>query len=152
MKKSSLAALTAAIVIGFGVFVALAQYQVIFVPFFTPAHIEFKGLEDQYPVNGSMSYGVSLKGYGSNCIAFEAEMLREDSSLDSGEKRVAYFSKIDDCRTVQISQGPYDYSREFFYTGAVVLGKPGEYRVKVQVLDEVTKAGFTAEKRFQVTG
>ncbi len=141
-----------AVAIAFGIFVILAQAQAIFVPYFTPTYIEFEGLQKQYPVNGSMTYVISLKGFGSNCIAFEMEMLHVDSSIPGGEERVAYFSKIDDCRTTQISQGEYSYSQDFSYSGSVVLGKPGDYKVNVNVFDEITRQNSTDSRPFKVAG
>ncbi len=134
----------------FTVFLALAQAQVIFLPYFTPTKIEFHGLEDEYPVNGSMSYTISLKGYGSNCIGFTAQILRIESSLPDGEERVAYFSKTDDCRKISISQGAYNYSQNFSYSGHVILGAPGDYSVKVDVLDEITGQNYTDVRLFKV--
>jgi len=122
----------------------------IFLPYFTPAKIEFQGLQDEYPVNGSMTYTVSLKGYGSNCIGFTAQTVRKEDSLPKGEERVAYFSKTDDCRKISISQGPYNYSQSFSYSGHVVLGHPGDYRVEVAVFDEITKQNSMAVRSFKV--
>jgi hypothetical protein len=138
------------IIVTFGIFVALAQAQIIFVPYFTPTHIEFEGLHKEYPLNGSMNFSVSLKGFGSNCIAFKMEMLREASSAAGGEEQVAYHNKIDDCRKMQISQGPYNYSQDFSYGGPVVLGRTGEYKVQVNVFDEITKQDSTSIQRFMV--
>jgi hypothetical protein len=136
------------VAIGFSIFIFLAQAQVIFVPYFTPTYIEFEGLQEQYPINGSMTYVISLMGFGSNCIAFKMEMLREDT-ITGGEERIAYFNKIDDCRTIQISQGPYNYSRDFSYSGSV-LGKPGDYRVYVNVFDEITRQNATDNRPFKI--
>jgi hypothetical protein len=149
MKRFVMVAAAGAIA-AFGVFVALAQAQAIFVSYFTLTHIEFEGLEDQYPVNGSMVYTISLKGYGSNCIAFEAEMLREDPSILGGEEKVAYFKQIQDCRKINISHGPYNYSKDFSYGGNAVLGKPGDYRVEVTVLDQITGQKYVDTHSFGV--
>jgi hypothetical protein len=149
MEMSIQMAIAACSAGGFAIFLLMAQYQFIFVPFFTPSHVEFRGLEDQYAANGSMSYTVSLKGFGSNCVAFEAELIRHEP-LSHAEERVAYYSKIDDCRTIQVSQGPYNYSKDFNYSGPVVLGKAGEYKLRVAVTDEITKGSFSSEKAFRV--
>jgi hypothetical protein len=133
----------------FASFFALAQAQIIFLPYFTPTKIEFHGLEHQYPVNGSMRYVISLKGYGSNCISFTAQILRNDGPLPDGE-RIAYFSKTDDCRKISISQGAYNYTRNFSYSGNAVLGKPGDYRIKVEVFDQVTKQNLSDMRAFKV--
>ena len=136
--------------VAIGTIVVLSQAQIIFLPYFTPAKIEFQGLQDEYPVNGSMTYTVSLKGYGSNCIGFTAQTVRKEDSLPKGEERVAYFSKTDDCRKISISQGPYNYSQSFSYSGHVVLGHPGDYRVEVAVFDEITKQNSMAVRSFKV--
>ena len=132
------------------VFVGLVHAQVIFLPYFTATKIEFSGLQDEYPVNGSMTYTISLKGYGSNCIGFTAQVLHMDESLPKGEERVAYFSKTDDCRKISISQGPYNYSQSFSYSGNVILGYPGDYRVEVAVYDEITGQNYREMRAFTV--
>ena len=136
--------------VAIGTIVVLSQAQIIFLPYFTPAKIEFQGLQDEYPVNGSMTYTVSLKGYGSNCIGFTAQTVRKEDSLPKGEERVAYFSKTDDCRKISISQGPYNYSQSFSYSGNVVLGYPGDYRVEVAVYDEITGQNYREMRAFTV--
>ena len=136
--------------VAMGTIVVLSQAQIIFLPYFTPAKIEFQGLQNEYPVNGSMTYTVSLKGYGSNCIGFTAQTLRKEDSLPKGEERVAYFSKTDDCRKISISQGPYNYSQSFSYNGHVVLGHPGDYRVEVAVYDEITGQNYREMRAFKV--
>ena len=142
------AALLSAVAIG--TIVVLSQAQIIFLPYFTPAKIEFQGLQDEYPVNGSMTYTVSLKGYGSNCIGFTAQTVRKEGSLPKGGERVAYFSKTDDCRKISISQGAYNYSQSFSYSGNVVLGYPGDYRVEVAVYDEITGQNYREMRAFTV--
>ena len=150
MKRSvPIIAAAVAAAVAFGAFVALAQAHAIFVPYFTPTRIDFQGLEDQYPVNGSMNYLISLNGYGSNCIAFEAEMVREESLLPEGEQ-VAYYSQVQDCRVIEISEGPYNYTRSFSYGGPVVLGKPGNYQINVNVFDQITRQNHTDARSFIV--
>ena len=97
-----------------------------------------------------MTYTVSLKGYGSNCIGFTAQTVRKEDSLPKGEERVAYFSKTDDCRKISISQGAYNYSQSFSYSGNVVLGYPGDYRVEVAVYDEITGQNYREMRAFTV--
>jgi hypothetical protein len=138
MRKPAMVASTIA-AIAVGVFVALAQAHAVSVPYLTPTRVEFQGLEDRYPVNSSMNYAVSLKGYGSNCINFDAQLVRENYSLPGGTERTAYFDQTQDCRKINISQGPYNYTRIFSYSGSTILGKPGGYRVDVEVLDQITK-------------
>jgi hypothetical protein len=123
----------AAAAVAVGVFVALAQAHAISVPYLTPMRIEFKGLDAQYPVNGSMGYAISVKGYGSNCLDFEAQVIHEES-----KDRVAYFGEVEDCRKIEIAQGPYNYTQSFSYSGATVLGRPGDYRIEVGVTDQIT--------------
>jgi hypothetical protein len=135
--------------IAFGAFVAMAYAQVIFVPYFTPTRIEFEGLEDRYPVNGSISFSISLKGYGSNCIQFETQILREDSSLRESEK-VVYYDQTQDCRKIDIVQGQYNYTKSFSYSGPTVLGKPGYYEVSVTVFDQITKQEIDQKSAFIV--
>jgi len=151
MNKLSLVIVAAS---SFGVIftaiIALAQAQVLFLPYFTPAKIQFHGLNDQYPVNGSMNYEISLVGYGSNCISFTSQILRKESSSTGGDERVAYFSKTDDCRKITISQGAYNYRQNFSYGGHVVLGHPGDYKLKVDVIDEITKQNSTDFRVFTV--
>jgi hypothetical protein len=148
--KRSVGIIGVAAALAFGIFVGLAQTQTIFVPYFTPTSIEFEGLQERYPVNSSMSYSISLKGYGSNCIAFEAEVLREDSSLPRGEERVAYYSQTQDCRKIDIAQSQYNYTKSFSYSGDTVLGKPGSYRVDVSVFDQITKQDRAESRSFIV--
>jgi hypothetical protein len=148
--KRSVGIIGVASALAFGIFVGLAQTQDIFVHYFTPTSIEFEGLQDRYPMNGSMSYSISLKGYGSNCITFEAEVLREDSSLPQGEERVAYYSQIQDCRKIDIALSQYNYTKSFSYSGHTVLGKPGDYRVDVTMSDQVTKQNYTENRLFTV--
>jgi hypothetical protein len=150
MKTSQKIIIVASSALILALFFGLARAQLIFFPYFTPTKIEFHGLEDQYPVNGSMTYTISLKGYGSNCIGFTAQTLRNESSLAGGEERVAYFSKTDDCRKISISQGAYNYSQNFSYSGPVVLGELGDYKVKVNVFDQITRQNYTDMRAFVV--
>lgn len=150
MKKSIIIIVGPAAIAVFGLFIALAQAQVILVPFFTPARIEFQGLQDQYVMNGSMIYTISLKGYGSNCIAFEAGIFRQDSSLPAGEERVAYYNQVQDCRKIDILRGQYNYTKSFSYSGNSVLGKPGDYRVDVGVFDQITRQNYNKTHSFIV--
>jgi hypothetical protein len=134
----------------FGIFVVIAQAQLIFVPFFTPTRIEIEGLESQYPANGSMAYTISLKGYGSNCIAFEASIFRVDVSLPQGEERIAYFGQKQDCRIINVSQGQYNYSKSFSYIGNAVLGKSGDYKVEAEVVDQITGHDYVGMHFFTI--
>ena len=91
-----------------------------------------------------MNYEISLKGYGSNCIAFEAEMVRGLS------EQAAYYSQVQDCRKVEISEGSYNYAKSFAYSGPVVLGKPGKYQINVDVFDQITRQNHTDTRSFIV--
>jgi hypothetical protein len=149
MKRSAaLIAAAAATAVTFVAFVALAQAHAIFVPYFTPARIEFEGLEDRYPVNGSIGYTISLKGYGSNCVAFEAGIFREGGS--SEEERVVYYNQIQDCRKIEVSQGPYNHTRNFTYAGQNILSMPGDYRIEVNMLDQTTGQNYHETRSFTV--
>ena len=148
MKRTvRIIAAVAAAAVAFSAFVALAQAHAIFAPYFTPTRIDFQGLEDQYPVNGSMNYEISVKGYGSNCIAFEAQMVRESSEL---QEQAAYYGEIQDCRKIEISQGPYNYTQSFSYGGPVVLNEPGNYHINVGVFDQITRQNYADTRSFIV--
>lgn len=134
----------------FGLFIALVLAHVVVVPYLSPVHIDFQGVNDRYPVNGSIDYSISLKGYGSNCIAFEQQVLQEDKSLAKGEERVAYFNQIQDCRKIHISYAPYNYTRSFSYSGSTVLGKPGDYKIQVHIFDQITRQNLTDTHSFIV--
>ncbi|MEM3161083.1 MAG: hypothetical protein QXJ74_09905 [Nitrososphaera sp.] len=129
---------------GFAVFVALAQSQVIAVPYFTPAVLEIQGLQDTYGVNGSANFTATVKGYGSNCHLLQAELLYLDGS--EGE-RMAYYRKADDCRFMVITHGPYNLTRSFDYGGQNVFGREGDYKLQVQFEDLIdgTKASETRD-------
>ena len=136
--------------VGFSIFLGLAQTQLIFVPYLTTTSIHFEGLQDTYVVNGSMDYIIYLRGYGSNCIAFEAGIFREKDQPSSEEERVAYYSQTQDCRKIDISQGQYNYTKSFSYSGNTVLGEPGNYRVDVNVLDQGTGRTYSEKRSFIV--
>jgi hypothetical protein len=144
VKKPAAISAGAAAAVAVGVFVALAQSHAISVPYLTPARIEFEGLNDLYPVNGSMDYSVSVRGHGSNCLDFQASVIREP------DERVAYFGEVQDCRKIEIAEDPYNYTKSFSYTGATVLGRPGDYRIQVDVLDQITKQSFGETRPFIV--
>lgn len=149
MRSMSIIIIIIVVAGGFAIFLGLAQTQSIFVPYFTRTSIEFEGLQKAYPVNGSMDYVISIKGYGSNCIALEAGIFREDSA-SSEEERVAYYSQIQDCRKIEISQGQYNYTKSFSYSGSTVLGEPGNYRVDISILDQVTGQKYNERSSFIV--
>lgn len=137
---------SAAVAAAIGIFVAMAQAQAIFVPYLTPTRLEFSGLENEYPVNGTMNYSISLKGYGSNCIDFQAQVIREQ-----GNERVAYFGEVQDCRKIEIAQGAYNYTKSFTYTGNTVLGVAGSYYVQVSVRDQITGQNHSEIRTFIVS-
>lgn len=128
-----------------GIFVAMAQAQAIFVPYLTPTRIEFSGLESEYPVNGTMNYSISLRGYGSNCIDFKAEVIRE---MDN--ERVAYFEQVQDCRKIETAYGAYNYTKSFSYTGSTVLEVAGSYQILVNVHDQITNQNHSEMRPFIV--
>jgi hypothetical protein len=129
-------------VVGFAIFVALAQSQAIAVPYLTPATLEIQGLQETYGLNGSANFTATVKGYGSNCHLLQAELLY--LGTDS-EERVSYYKKADDCRFMTITHGPYNLTRSFDYGGENVFGKEGDYKLDVQFEDLVdgTKASVT---------
>ena len=128
-----------------GVFVALAQAHVIFVPYFTPATLRIEGLQQRYSVNGDATFTVTADGYGSNCHMLQVEILHE------GE-RAAYYRKADDCRFMEITHGRYNLTRTFDYGGEDVLGREGDYMLQVQFEDLVDGTRASATKTFQVGG
>jgi hypothetical protein len=144
-KRVAVAAATAGLVI---TLIVTVGPQSISAPFLAPTTIEFDGLQSQYPVNGSINFSVSLKGYGSNCIAFRMELIRHDSSDSAALQRVAYYDKIDDCRKISIVEGSFNYTKDFSYNGSAVLGKTGHYTVQVTVTDQITKLNVTSMRSF----
>lgn len=113
----------------FGIFVALAQAHVIFVPFFTPAVLQVDGLREDYRVNEDISFTVSVDGYGSNCHSLQVEI------LDGDGERASYYRKADDCRFMEITHGQYNFTRAFDYGGENVLSSEGTYKVDLQFED-----------------
>lgn len=145
MKKPAFIGAGVVVAIIVGIFVAMAQAQAIFVPYLTPTHIEFQGLESKYPVNGTMNYSISLTGYGSNCIDFQAQVIRGQDN-----ERVAYFGEIQDCRKIEIARGPYNYTKSFVYSGSTVLGIVGSYEIQVNVRDQITDQRYAETRSFVV--
>jgi hypothetical protein len=145
LKKRFIISAGAAAAIAVGIFISMAQAQAIFVPYFTPTHIKFQGLEKEYPINGTMNYSVSLTGYGSNCIDFQAQVIREHD-----KERVAYFGEVQDCRKIEIAHGAYNYTKSFTYSGNTVLGVAGDYHIQVNVRDQTTNQSHSAINSFIV--
>ncbi len=140
----------AAVVIGgsfaaFGIYIILAEAQLIFVPVFTPTTLNVDGIADSYPVNGSMNFSVTAKGYGSNCVILKSTITDQQSN-----NQVAFFRKADDCRYIPIVYGQYNYTRSFSYHGSVVLGKPGDYLLHIEFTDEITGTKQVVERTFKV--
>jgi hypothetical protein len=140
----------AAVVVGgsfaaFGFYIILAEAQLIFVPVFTPTTLSIDGVAASYPVNSSINYSVTVKGYGSNCLALKATITNEQSN-----SQVAFFRKADDCRYMTISYGAYNYTRSFSYQGNAVLGKAGDYLLHVEFTDEITGDKQVLDKTFKV--
>lgn len=126
----------------FGIFVALAQAQVILVPYFTPAALEVQGLDDSYQVNGPAQFTVVAKGYGSNCHMLEVAATQE------GE-RVSYYKRADDCRFMEITHGRYNLTRSFEY-GSEALGKAGQYTVDIRFEDLADGTRAVTSRTFEV--
>lgn len=145
LKKPTIISAGAAAAVAVGIFVSMAQAQAIFVPYLTPTRIEFSGLESEYPVNGTMNYSLSLTGYGSNCIDFQAQVIREPD-----KERVAYFAEVQDCRKIEIAHGAYNYTKSFTYGGSTVLGVAGSYQVQVNVHDQITGQNHSEVRSFIV--
>ncbi|HXG06870.1 MAG TPA: hypothetical protein VNI77_06045 [Nitrososphaera sp.] len=145
LKKRAIILAGAAAAITVGILLALAQLHTIFVPYLTPMRMEFVGLESEYPVNGTMHYTISLRGYGSNCIDFQAQVIREQD-----KERVAYFREVQDCRKIEIVQGAYNYTKSFTYSGSTVLGVAGRYQVLVNVHDQITDQYHSETRSFVV--
>ncbi len=129
--------------IAFAVFIALASTQTIVVPYFTPTTIEFSGLEKEYPVNGSISYTVSVKGYGSNCAILKVVTIHDGAD-------VAFYRKADDCRYIEISYGPYNYTQNFSVDGPAVIGQAGEYVVQAEFEDQINGQKVVDSRSFIV--
>lgn len=142
--KYAIAGATGAVAV-FGVFVALAQAHVIFVPFFTPAVLQVEGLREDYSANQDMSFTVRVDGYGSNCHMLQVEILNEDGA------RKSYYRKADDCRFMTITHGPYNFTKTFEYGGENVLPTDGTYKLDLQFEDQIdgTKVSMTRILRVQ---
>jgi|GEM_PF-2039936 len=145
LKKRVIVLTSAVAVAAVGILVAMAQSHAILVPYLTPMRIEFVGLESEYPVNGTMNYSISVRGHGSNCIDFQAQMIR---GMD--KERVAYFGEVQDCRKIEIVHGPYNYTKSFTYSGSTVLGVAGSYQVLVNVHDQITDQNHSEMRSFIV--
>ncbi|MGI0019186.1 MAG: hypothetical protein ACREAY_01805 [Nitrososphaera sp.] len=131
--------ITAAI---FAVFVVLAQAQAISVPFFTPATIRVNGLGDNYGLNGDATFTITAHGYGSNCHALQVEAVHD------GERK-SFYRKADDCRYMEITHGPYNFTRSFEY-GSEVLSSKGEYKLDVRFEDLVDGRKASLTRNFSV--
>lgn len=127
--------------VAFAAFVALAQAQVLSVPYFTPATIRIDGLDDVYGASESANFVVTAKGYGSNCHMLQAELLHE------GERK-SFYRKADDCRFMQITHGPYNFTRPFEYDSQVLA--EGAYKLDVVFEDLVDGKKATASRAFSV--
>lgn len=129
----------------FGVFVALAQAHVIFVPYFTSATLRIEGLQETYAVDGNATFTVTADGYGSNCHMLQVEILHR------GE-RMSYYRKADDCRFMDITHGRYNLTRTFDYGGKDVFGMEGDYNLQVQFEDLADGTKASATRAFRVEG
>jgi hypothetical protein len=127
--------------IAFAVFVALAQAQVLNVPYFTPATISIDGLDDAYAEGEKASFVVTAKGYGSNCHMLQAELLHE------GERK-SFYRKADDCRFMDITHGQYNFTRPFEYDSQLLA--KGSYRLDVLFEDLVDGKKASTTRTFNV--
>jgi hypothetical protein len=142
-KMASVKYVVAAIAaIAFGVFVMLAQYHAILVPYFSPAKIEVQGLESAYRADAPIQFDVLVRGYGSNCHMLEIEAVHEG-------QRVSYYKKADDCRFMEITQDKYNLTRSFEYKDQV-LEKIGVYTINVRFEDLINQTNADMKKTFEV--
>jgi hypothetical protein len=125
----------------FAIFVALAQSQVIFVPYITPTTLQVDGLEQSYGPGKNATFTVGAKGYGSNCHLLQVE------TQDKDGYRASFYSKTDDCRFMIITHGPYNFTRSFDY-GSEVFAKQGPYKLDVQFQDLVDGRKASVTKSF----
>lgn len=128
----------------FAIFVALAQSQAIFVPYFTPTTLQVDGLEQSYGPGKNATFTVSAKGYGSNCHMLEVE------TQDKDGERASFYSKADDCRYMVITHGPYNFTRSFDY-GSETFAKQGSYKLDVQFQDLVDGKKASVTRSFIVS-
>ena len=131
--------ITAAI---FVVFVVLAQTQAISVPFFTSTIVKVDGLGDSYGLNDDATFTVTAHGYGSNCHALQVEITHD------GERK-SFYRKADDCRYMELTRGPYNFTRSFEY-GAKVLDAKGEYKLDIRFEDQVDGKKASLTRNFSV--
>lgn len=135
-KYGSAAAVT------FAVFTAFSQAGVLSVPYFTPAIISIEGLDDAYSAGQRANFVVAAKGYGSNCHMLQAELIHE------GERK-SFYRKADDCRFMEITHGPYNFTRSFEY-GSEVLNSKGGYKLDVYFEDLVDGRKASLSRNFSV--
>jgi hypothetical protein len=128
----------------FAVFVALAQIQSIFVPYFTPVRLQVDGLMEKYAQGQNGIFNITAAGYGSNCHSLEVQ-------ADYGDQRVSYYNKADDCRFMMITHGPYKYTRSFEY-GTKIMGKEGTYTVNIIFKDLIDNKQVQTTRKFEVRG
>jgi hypothetical protein len=127
--------------IAFAVFVALAQAQVLNVPYFTPATVSIDGLDDAYAEGEGANFVVTAKGYGSNCHMLQAELSHE-------VERKSFYRKADDCRFMDITHGQYNFTRPFEYDGQLLA--KGSYKLDVLFEDLVDGKKASATRTFSV--
>lgn len=130
------------------IFIVLALAQIIPIPYVTPTTIEITGISTRYPVNGTLTFAVKAKGYGSNCLGLEVQTVRQNSTL--GTERAAYYQKTDDCRFMTLKQGPYNFTRQFEYSGPVIMGKAGIYEIDAKFTDLVNGRIAKTSQKFNV--
>ncbi|WP_415283014.1 hypothetical protein [Candidatus Nitrososphaera sp. FF02] len=141
MAGSKYIAPAGAAAVAFGVFVALAQTHVIFVPYFTQAVLKVQELAGSYDIGEPVRFVVTAEGYGSNCHSLEVQAVHE------GE-RASYFKRADDCRFMEITHGQYNMTRSFEYGSEV--GQAGQYTVEIKFEDLVDGTKAVATKTFEV--
>lgn len=126
----------------FAVFVALAQAQVISMPYFTPATVRVDGLSDNYDINENATFTITAQGYGSNCHALQVE------AVHKGERK-SFYRKADDCRYMQITHGPYNFTRSLEYESGV-FNAEGKYKLDVLFEDLVDGRKASLTRNFNI--
>jgi hypothetical protein len=132
-------------------FVVLAYQQTIVVPLLSPTIITVEGLGSEYEQGGMINYDIKVNGYGSNCHLIEVRTFLV-SSTDQKDQEVYFYKKADDCKHMDISFSPYNYTRAFTYGGPPIIGTPGSYKVAIDFVDLVNSQKASTNRFFTVVG
>jgi hypothetical protein len=134
-----------------GLFVALAYQHAIVVPLLSPTIITVEGLRSEYEKGGMINYDIEVNGYGSNCHSLEVRTFLV-SNTDQKDPEVYFYKKADDCKHMDISFSPYNYTRAFTYGGPPIIGTPGSYKVTIDFVDLVNSQKASTNRFFTVVG